>query len=476
MKVKVVSSRALGQQRAATNLKSGVIRMIFKTVRRFGRLLAGARAGWWWKWLIASLVASLVSVPAAAAATRVERVPAAGAGPVARTAAVPVLATTIVTNLAAGAISKAGSLGFGWVLSQFGLEDGMQTEIAGVRDQLRQINTTLDEIVVATAQLRAELAQGTYSGLVAQASTITASIKTGMQDLDTIANLPAADRTKRSLTEARLTFIDENLIKKPAQVELATRISGEAGADGLIVAASKVAKTRSCCWTARTSEQVRTVFAYYQAEEAQLLLLRVEYMHAHPDTYSGATIETNIKQVETELKAQDALLKPSPPCCVYATYDGARLPLDIVNPLIAEPGTNLIWNTAYLGAQMPATYSLFTQRALEAEGWRVATAAQVHKLISGWNGKNWAEWLDRQVEGQIGSLKYVFEGPSGPRPFQGVWTYTTTLCATCSSPGPIDYNGIDASGAEQRGTLGGTFLAARKGVLLVKDRSENYWW
>jgi hypothetical protein len=47
---------------------NGVIWMIVSSVPRFGWSLASARAGWR-RWLIAALVASLVSVPIAAAAT-----------------------------------------------------------------------------------------------------------------------------------------------------------------------------------------------------------------------------------------------------------------------------------------------------------------------------------------------------------------------------------------------------------------------
>jgi hypothetical protein len=369
-----------------------------------------------------------------------------------------------------------------WVLDQFGLGNGHEGETAGIRDQLGQIQNDLTEVLAATRELRAEVAQSEYSLMVSETSRITARIDKGMDDLHAVAKMAKGDPTRKEFTEATLTFIGDELMKGQ-QEELAKRITGEAGSDGLIVAASKVAKTRSpCCWTARTSEHVRQVLDYYQLEEARLLLLRVEYMHAHRSTYSGAEITRQIEKVAQELGApetpgtQEAVLKPSSPCCASATYAGAHLPVDIVNPLIAEPGSKLIWNTAYLGAQMPPAYSLYTQRAEQAGGWRVATAAEVHKLIAGWHGANWANWLDGEVGGQIGSIKAVFVGPSGIRPFSGVWTYTTTLCATCSPAPGTEFNAVNATGSEERGTSTTTFKAARKGVLLVKDRTENYWW
>jgi hypothetical protein len=333
-------------------------------------------------------------------------------------------------------------------------------------------------------QLRAELAEGTYSGLVAQTIQITARIDKGMDDLDAIAWMAADDPTKRAFTEATLKFIDDNLMQGQ-QEELAKRITGEAGADGLIVAASKLAKTQSssCCWTARENQRVRQVFEYYQLEEARLLLLRVEYMHAHPDTYSDVEVTRQIDKVQQELGkpdtpgTQEALLKPSPPCCVPATYPKGSLPADLTNPVIAEPGSDLIWNTAYLGAHVPPSVSLTLQRWEYASGgWRVATADEVRKLISGWHGANWAQWLDTQTGGQIGSLKHVSVGPSGARPFGGVWTYTTTLCEKCQPAVGTEFNALTATGAEERGTSTTVFRAQRKGVLLVKDRIESYRW
>ena len=66
--------------------------------------------------------------------------------------------------------------------------------------------------------------------------------------------------------------------------------------------------------------------------------------------------------------------------------------------MIAEPGSDLIWNTAYLGAHVPPSVSLTLQRWEYASGgWRVAPSDEVRKLMSGWHGANWALWLDTQT-------------------------------------------------------------------------------
>jgi hypothetical protein len=440
--------------------------MIFSGARRFGLLCA--RAGWW-RWLIAALVASLVSVPLAGAAAPIERAPAVGAA-LARPAVVEGLAgrtaVALVQLLAKGAVSKAGSEGFGWVLGEFGLGNGLEGEIAGIRDQLGQIQNRLTALEEATTRLHKELAESTYSGLVAQTTPITARIDTGMNDLDAVANMAPGDPTKKAFTEERLNFIHNNLMQGEQQ-ELAKRITGEAGADGLIVAASKVAEARAgCCWTAHTSDQVRQVFDTYQLYEAELLTLRVEYMHARRDTYSGSYIEAQIRTVEQELVKQEALLKPSAPCCA-SQFSGLALPGDQAPPkngpsvLIASPRDNLIWNTAYLGVKMEYWEPDYLQR----DGWRLATQREVLNFIQGWHGLNWAEWLYHlpQVGGRIPSLA----GPD-PTVFEGVWTFRCSLGVAGCHPTAVGPTG----NAEQH------FLGTKetKGVLLVKERTEEYWW
>ena len=149
------------------------------------------------------------------------------------------------------------------------------------------------------------MAHGTFSGLVAQATPIIAQVNQGMSDLDYIASMRRDDPSKRGLTERTLKFIDDHLLYGKQQ-ELAARMTGEAGADGLIVAAYKTVKgQRRALWTRLNSTSVRAVVDYYQSAEARLLLLRVEYMHVHPHIYSAEYVSDQIKRVESMLAAAE---------------------------------------------------------------------------------------------------------------------------------------------------------------------------
>lgn len=463
-------------------------------------MIDGARrlvllVGTWRTWLIAALITSLVSVPVAGAATRTGRALAVGGyhpRALARAAsAEETLAGTIVKQLALGAVSGVGSgvtsKFMGWVLDQYGLGDGTESEFAGIREKLGEIQNTLTELKTAVTKLQGDVAQSEYSILVRETGPITAAIDTGMRDLGTVANMTASNSTRRqkvNRTDETLQFIYANLVEKPAQLELARAISGEAGGDGLIKAFSKAIKSKSgCCWTDLTSNEVRKVFDYYQLEEARLLMLRVEYMHAHRNTYTDAEIKQQIRTVEQEVGTsetpgtQEALLKPSSPCCV--AQDPVAQPGVGNSPsaLIADPRTNLIWNTAYLGVKVLSWQAPYIEKAVrDRGGWRLATVREVQEFIRGWqesrDATNWEEWLYRlpQVNRRIPSITsdaptevFGYSYPSAG--YTGVWTFR---CPGCAQP-----TAVSATGAEESPPPGTNQL---RGLLLVKDRTENYWW
>ena len=192
----------------------------------------------------------------------------------------------------------------------FGLQNSHESEIGGIRDQLGEIQSSLDALQESTTELRGRGGKGTYSELVAQTIPITADIDKGMKDLKTIADKSPGDPTKENATKAAMDFIYTKLMQGQ-QEELAKRITGEAGSEGLAVAASIAAKDQSPFWTARTSEHVQQLFDSYQLYESRLLIFRVNYMNAHPETYSSEDVKTQIDDVTQALSTQQHdLLRP----------------------------------------------------------------------------------------------------------------------------------------------------------------------
>ena len=359
----------------------------------------------------------------------------------ARTAVVQALALGVVSELLNGALDEAKSQGFGWLLDQIGLGDSTAAELAGIRDQLREIEAQLGQILAATVQLRADMAQGTFSGLVAQATPIVARVDKGVDDLAAVASLPADDPARTGLAKETLRYIGEKLMGGE-QEELAKRITGEVGADGLIVAAYKVAKTTSpCCWSDLRSDRVRAVFRYYEWAESRLLLLRAEAARPPGTSTRARTAADQIRKVEDAIRAQQGMLKPSPGATIFA-----------------DTRTNLEWNWYFLPMRYGAALGRTAVAGNAHNRWRMPSPDEVKKLIEGRSGGgNWADWLDRELGGQIGPIQG----------FTGVWTdwtycYRHSGCTTWAIF-PEGYS------VQQPDTN-------MMGVLMVRTRTKDYWY
>jgi hypothetical protein len=131
----------------------------------------------------------------------------------------------VIEKLLSGAVSHLGSTGMGWVLSQWGISDGLGPQLAELRGVLSGIESRLSGLETQTAGLRRELADSHFSNLINQSLPLISKINDGTRDLRFQASLRASDKTKANLARHRLEFIARDLLTGP-QEELATRISG----------------------------------------------------------------------------------------------------------------------------------------------------------------------------------------------------------------------------------------------------------
>lgn len=298
----------------------------------------------------------------------------------------------IVNELA----SNLFSTGFGWVLGQFGEGDGLDSQIGQIQEKLQTIENRLSAIEASTDQLRKELVQVNFNHLAADANTIIGQINYGMDRLNTIADWPAHldQAEKKKEAESLVSYIGHNLLDKQHVLDL--KIAPTVG-EGLIASAYKVEKSHiGLFWTRRNWFQVRDVLDYYQDQEARLLLLRVEYWHA--TGRSGDFIKYEISRFEQTLREQRLLLK-------------ARPLLDV----IIDTRNKKQWMLTDLFKPTTSGGALNTEKiwASSGQGWRLPTEAEVVQLlIKGWSGKNWAEWINNDIGGQL----------TVPCCFEGAWT------------------------------------------------------
>ncbi|OAI40469.1 hypothetical protein AYO39_01330 [Actinobacteria bacterium SCGC AG-212-D09] len=417
------------------------------------------------------MVAAAVSAPAALAspgsvgadrAVSGSAAPRVAPAPGAHSAVVATFAAKwVIEKLLGGAASHLGSTGMGWVLAQWGIGDGLGPQLGELRSALSGIDNRLSALEKQTEGLRGELAQSHYSNLINQSLPIITKINEGTRDVRFQASLKASDTTKANLARHRLTFIERDLLTGH-QEELALRISGHLGADGLIVAASKQVKADTRFWTSLTSQQVEQVLSYYQQEEAALLELRNEYWHAYPDTFNAAYIEGKDKQVLDYVNSEDKLLKPHPASEIFADTTG-----------------DLEW---WWGGVVTPTGALDFNRTVKPPGgflgggWRLPTSDELRHLIKGWkHHQGWISWLNEQLDGQL---------PLSGHSFAGVWT-NDTANTRLYCPGGYSatrvvrgYLAADGQflGSEAYNPCPERHGTARYGVLLVRTRTHHYWW
>jgi hypothetical protein len=256
------------------------------------------------------------------------------------TAGPPSTSAWIVNGLAQGALTFAGGQTLGWVLGQFGLGDGVSGELAQIQAQLAQISMQL-------TSLQNEVAQAAFGSLVAGAADYTSEIANALKQLSTIANLdpndPNFQSTKTMLTNSLLAYIggatsDKPCSTGPAGVGLLEKqdilngrlVQSGVGTDGILVAGSRVMTRATRFWTSGTTQQVQTLFDYYAAREAELLMMRVEFWHACG--LSGSYIQQQIADEQAQVAAQQGLQKPSP----SDSSNGFSF-------LLADTTTNLMW-------------------------------------------------------------------------------------------------------------------------------------
>jgi hypothetical protein len=384
-------------------------------------------------------------------------------------------ANALSVAVGGGVVEGVVTAGLGWLLDQYGLGGGIEDQIAGIQTQLNEIQNTLNKVYEATKQLRTDLADSDFANLAAQATPIVSNVDTGMKQLHSIAQRPVDDPEKKELTEHLLTFIQNHLLDGP-QEELDHRLRGLAGADGLITTAYKDALAHHRLWTLKTSLEVRAIVAYYETAETRLLMLRVEWMHAHHR--SAAYIEGQINDVERMITEQKTLLKSDPGPAVIADtqtdleWFGPGLSKEVTfhdaQKIAADVGSTGLWTVPKVSEGPLGTHVITGFEQFEVgKGWRLPQAAEVTNLIAGWSDPsgNWVNWLHGETDGQWTGAPH------------GVWTANTTPEALGIVYAlAVDTNGQLALNQITSGTsLEGVGTPMPRSPFLVRTQPHHYW-
>ena len=281
---------------------------------------------------------------------------------------------------------KAGETVLGWVLAAFGLgEEELDNQ------DMEEVKHALDALGMQLTQLQGRVELAGFSDLVHQTDRSIGEIDYASNQLALLAGLPASDPTKAKFAETIRDYIGAHLLDEPEILnqDLGTNVPL---ADNLIKSASRVVSTRDRFFDVGSSEEVRSVYEYFAAYQAKLALLLTEYYHAKPDTFSAEVVTKRLAQIESNVAAQAASLKPPVPAgTVVDTKTGLMWmqridgsPLRKLSDLLDleyhhhPDGDNYIWRLkkAATSTSLPG---------LPFDDWGMPSQEELHTLLSSWN-------------------------------------------------------------------------------------------
>ncbi len=333
-----------------------------------------------------------------------------------------ILAST-ASSLADGALGYVGGDAAGWLLAQFGLGDGIDSDLAQIQQQLQQIGQDLTEIKSELSTVAAAVVQGTYSQLAADAAPILGAVDYAEGQLSLLANLPTGahpadfsgscttvpqDDERAIIACGLVQYVQAHLVGQDAILNKLL-VQPAPGADSILVAASKAVRAGTTTFYDSTeSDEVASVQSYYSVYEAELLNLLVEYDH----TLGAAGTD----------EAQLAVQQMSAPATGYAAQQAAVMKPAFPAGQVLDLRTNLVWQQAVLATGPAYSYDTpsFNGAAGVTAPWSLPSGGQVDGLISGWTGSP-ETWLQTNAQFDFTAAAAYFGNRFG-NDICGVWT------------------------------------------------------
>ena len=200
------------------------------------------------------------------------------------------VAKWFATQLAAGAVSFIGGKAFGWVFSQFGVNDGISDQIAQISAQLDQINAKLSALAGQVQEI-IDASDKQYLVTVAKdLDNVRTDVKSRMSDLLWIAEMGQQEpRPDPKYLEQQAC----NKLKALRSLAEGTtgygygeqKITGSffpegTGSDSITQAAALVVRDKYRWWTGASRTEVAALVNYWTAVQASWLNLKLEWEHS----------------------------------------------------------------------------------------------------------------------------------------------------------------------------------------------------
>jgi hypothetical protein len=320
-------------------------------------------------------------------------------------------------SLAAGAVGYVGKLGMGWILSQFGVDSGVDDQMDRVSSQLDEINRQLTVLGRQVDQLVVQTDRQYLATLAKDLDDARSDVASHMSDLQWVADM--SQEVPRPTDEE---IEAQACIKLAGLKAIATggtsfgyvqvKINGSFFPQGTLSesmtqAGAWVIRDKYRWWTTGSTAELERLLSYWGAIQASWLSLKLEWEHAVAPCSATATAATceALRWASTFLSDTAAQRETMPTPVAKGTWIDrpANLmwaPTNAYNSYTHPPpatydDTFLSHNTlAHWAPGICVNYAITicaiegVGRAAEQYGsfndWRVPSDAQMAALIDGW--------------------------------------------------------------------------------------------
>jgi hypothetical protein len=223
------------------------------------------------------------------------------------------------TSLLASGLEAGGKWLLGNLLDQWGLKEVKDfllpkgdTEI--IIDILNSMNARITDVQRTVEGIKQGQAELQYGNRVAELKPVLDSIDTINSNFKYLATLTKEDPTRVNYAKQVVSKIqDLDRMNPIVKMHRVLYYTDPLNPNDLLKAASQVVATRRF-FGAESSAKVQSVYDFYALYEFQLGVILTNYWRTLPDTYSTATIQHYIDEIQTNVdtQARERLKPPVP--------------------------------------------------------------------------------------------------------------------------------------------------------------------
>ena len=158
------------------------------------------------------------------------------------------------------------------------------------------IKQQLTALAQQLTQTQGKVERAGFANLIHQTDRTIGEIDHAGDQLDLLATTPVGVQRKARFTETIINYIGARLLDAPSILNQ-NLSSNLPLSDNVIKAASRVVDTRDKFFDRQRSDEVKSVYDYFATYQAQPAVLLTEYYHTLPNTYSPATVTSNLARM-----------------------------------------------------------------------------------------------------------------------------------------------------------------------------------